>query len=100
MLLENRIALWDVIASCDIIESSDSSIRNAVPNDVPRIVNASGIDAVIANGRTAEKLYARYLEKEVGIGAVGLPSTSPANAAWSLDALIKRWGETLLPLLG
>lgn len=99
MLLSCNIALWDVIASCDIAGSSDSSIRNVVPNDVPSLVRGSEVEAVLANGGTAARLYARHLEDEVGIPAVKLPSTSPANASWTLDRLIGAWKEALEPYL-
>lgn len=90
-LLSNHIALWDVIGSCDITGSSDTSIRNAVPNDVRRILNCASIKAIYVNGKTAEKYYKMYLEKELGIAAICLPSTSPANASWSLEKLISAW---------
>lgn len=99
MLLSHGIALWDVIASCDIVGSSDSSIRNVVPNDVPSLVRGSKVEAVFANGGIAARLYAKHLEDEVGIPAVKLPSTSPANASWTLDRLIGAWKEALEPYL-
>ena len=90
-LLRSRIALWDVIASCEIVGSSDSSIRNAAANDIRPILRAAPIEAVFVNGRTAEKLYKKYTEPLVHLTAVCLPSTSPANAAYSLTALIEAW---------
>ena len=98
MLLQNRIALWDVIASCRIEGSSDSSIRDAVPTDLHTIMNTAGIRAVFCNGQTAFRLYARYQEKETGIPAIALPSTSPANAAYGLDRLVECW-KAILPYL-
>ena len=95
MLLEHGIALWDVIASCDIKGSSDASIRNVIPSDISRITDTAPIERVICNGGTAGRLYHRYLEREAGIRATVLPSTSPANAAWKLDALCERWAEAL-----
>lgn len=95
-LLEHGIAVWDVIASCDIIGSSDSSIKNVVPNDINRIVNGAPIQNIYVNGQTAFKLYKKYLLSVTGIMPVCLPSTSPANAAWSLDRLIDEWGKHLL----
>ena len=77
MLHAHHIALWDVIASCDISGSSDSSIQNAVPNDLPPILNAAKIQAVFCNGTTASRLYERYLLPVTGMQAVRLPSTSP-----------------------
>ena len=91
LLLSNGIALWDVIASCEIQGSSDSSIRNVVPNDIGIILNAAKINRIYVNGKTAEKYYQKYLFPGIGIEAVCLPSTSPANAAWTLDNLIDAW---------
>lgn len=91
MLLTHGLALWDVIASCDIKGSSDSSIRNAVPADICRILNAADIHTIIANGGTAFRLYGRYCEPLTNRPAVLCPSTSPANAAFSLDRLAANW---------
>lgn len=99
MLLEHGIALWDVIASCDIKGSSDASIKNVVPAQVERVLEEAHIGAVICNGSTAGRLYKRYLQWQVGLAAHVLPSTSPANAAWQLERLTARWQEELLPLL-
>ena len=90
-LLRNRVAAWDVIASCTITGSSDSSIRDVVPNDLRPILAGSKVTRVFVNGKTAERMYARYTEPVLGIAAVCLPSTSPANAAWSLQELIDAW---------
>ena len=90
-LLRNHIAVWDVIASCDIEGSSDSSIKNAVPNNFSDILKATPICQIYTNGGTAYKLYHKYCEKMTGIKAVKLPSTSPANASYSLDRLIGEW---------
>ena len=90
-LLEHRIALWDVIASCEITGSADSSIRSAVPNDIGEILSCADIQAVFTNGATAHKLYCRYLLPQIGRDAICLPSTSPANAAWTQARLITRW---------
>ncbi|MCR5041433.1 MAG: DNA-deoxyinosine glycosylase [Clostridia bacterium] len=91
MLLKNGIAVWDVIRSCEISGSADSSIRNVVPNDVGLILRASRVSRIFTNGKKADELYRKYLEAETGVKAVCLPSTSPANAAWSLDRLTERW---------
>lgn len=93
MLLAGHIAIWDVIASCDIQGSSDSSIRNVVPNDIGRIVQEVPDIRIFANGEKAYSLYRRYCEEKVGKPAVKLPSTSPANAAFSLERLVKIWEE-------
>ena len=99
MLLGHGIALWDVIASCDIKGSSDASIKNVVPAQVEHVLETAHIGAVICNGGTAGRLHKRYLQWQVGLTAHVLPSTSPANAAWQLERLTVRWQEELLPLL-
>lgn len=95
VLLNNHIALWDVIASCDIYGSSDSSIKNAVPNDIGFIIKNSKIERIFTNGTTADKLYKKYILPATGIEAMRLPSTSPANAAKSVDELVKEWAITV-----
>ena len=90
-LLRNGIAVWDVIKSCDITGSGDSSIKNAVPNDISVILKTAPIERIFCNGAASYKLYKRFLEPETGMAAVKLPSTSPANAAYSLDRLIDEW---------
>ena len=99
LLLRNHIALHDVIHSCDIIGSSDSSIRNVEPADLERILAVTGKVPILCNGGTAFKLYKKYQEKRLGIEALQMPSTSPANAAWKLDMLTEAWGEALRPLI-
>lgn len=99
MLQDAGIALWDVIQSCDIKGSSDSSIRNVVPVRLERVLLAANVQAVIANGRTAEALYHRYLQPNCTLPLTGLPSTSPANAAWTMDRLVPVWREALAPYL-
>lgn len=100
LLLRNHIALHDVIHSCDIIGSSDSSIRNVEPADLEGILAVTGKVPILCNGGTAYKLYKKYQEKRLGIEALQMPSTSPANAAWKLEMLVETWGEALLPLIG
>lgn len=90
-LLRNHIALWDVIGSCDIEGSADSSIRNVSANDLSVILNHAEIRQIYVNGQTAYKYYRKYSEKATGRSAVCLPSTSPANAAWSLERLTEAW---------
>lgn len=91
MLLQNHIAIWDVIQSCDIIGSSDSSIKNVVPSDINLILNRCDIKAIYANGKTAAKLYRKYTLEKTGRDIIELPSTSPANAAYGLEKLIIEW---------
>lgn len=95
MLLKHHIAVWDVVHSCDIIGSSDSSIKNVVPADIPRILKDSRIGRIFANGDKAYRLYKKYCEKETGRAAVKLPSSSPANAVFTLDRLTEVWGELI-----
>ena len=92
-LLEHHIALWDVVQSCEITGSSDSSIRNVIPNNLQPILEATKIQHIYCNGGTAYRLYLQYLFPKLGILCEKLPSTSPANAAWSLDRLIDAWGQ-------
>ena len=96
LILAHHFALWDVIASCEITGSSDASIQNAVPNDVTPILAHSQITRVFTNGKTAGKLYDRYLLPKTGITAQCLPSTSPANAAWTYERLLEAW-QAVLP---
>ncbi len=88
----NHIALWDVIASCDITGSSDSSIKNVVANDLTEMLDNADIKQIFVNGKTAEKYYNKYIRDTIGREAVCLPSTSPANAGWSMDRLVEVWG--------
>lgn len=99
LLLRNGIALWDVVASCEVKGSSDASIRDVVPARIERVTGVAHIAAVFCNGGTAARLYRRYLRERVGLDAVALPSTSPANASWSLERLEARWREALGPYL-
>lgn len=90
-LLRNRIAMWDVIASCRIEGASDSSIRDVVPNDLSRVLAVASIEAVFCTGGKSHQLYRRYQEPATGISAVKLPSTSAANASWSLERLVEAY---------
>lgn len=90
-LHRNGIALWDVIASCAVTGSADSSIKNVTANNISVILNNSNVKKIFMNGKTAEKYYNKYTKNTVGMTAVCLPSTSPANAAWSLERLIETW---------
>ena len=92
-LLRNGIAVWDVIAECDITGSSDSSIRNVKPADIRQILDAAKIERICCNGATAYRLYEKYLFPLCKREAVKLPSSSPANAAWSAERLMEEWGK-------
>lgn len=94
-LLSRGIALWDVIANCDIIGSSDSTIKNVSANDISVILNSANIKKIFVNGKTAEKYYNKYLKNTICRECICLPSTSPANAAWSLEKLITAWKVVL-----
>jgi len=96
-LLAHRIALWDALTSCEIKGSSDASIRNAVPNDLRLILDRAPISLIIANGQLAGRVCRSYLGDSLGQDFVVLPSTSPANAAWSLERLIDAWRKALCP---
>ncbi|XCP84781.1 DNA-deoxyinosine glycosylase [Roseburia hominis] len=96
LLLSHHIALWDVVDSCEITGSSDSSIRNVTPSDLTRITTASPIRHIYTNGGTADKLYCKYCFPMTQMAAIRLPSTSPANAAWSLERLLGEW-RVILP---
>jgi hypoxanthine-DNA glycosylase len=91
LLLSHGIALWDVLASCEIEGSADSTIKNAVPNDISWLLKETKIEKIFVNGKAAEKYYDKYMKKALGREAVCLPSTSPANAAWSTEKLIQAW---------
>lgn len=90
-LHKNHIVLWDVIASCDIEGSADSTIKNVVSNDLDAIIKNSKVKRIFVNGKTAEKYYNKYTKDKLGRAAVCLPSTSPANASWSIERLVGAW---------
>lgn len=91
LVLKHNLALWDVIHSCTITGSSDSSIKDVVPNDLSVILQNSSVDRIFANGALSHKMYMKYIFPQTGIEAVKLPSTSPANAAFSLERLAESW---------
>ena len=95
LLLNNGIALWDVIGSCEITGSSDTSIRNVKVNDISIITNSADIKAVFLNGKTAEKYFAKYVFAQTEAEHYTLPSTSPANAAYSYERLLDIWSESI-----
>ncbi len=96
LVLKNKLALFDVIKQCDIKGSGDSTIKNVIPNDLSPILDNSDIKRIILNGKTAEKYYKKYLLPVINIDYVTLPSTSPANAAYSLDRLIDEWKAKII----
>lgn len=90
-LSRHKIALYDSIYQCDIVGSSDASIKNVVPSDLKDIIKEADIKEVFLNGATSYKYYKKYHEKDLGLEGVKLPSTSPANARYSLDDLVNEW---------
>lgn len=95
MLLAGHVAVYDVIRACEIIGSSDSSIRNVIPADIESIVTHAPIRAVFTNGKTAGRLYKKYQAEHIDLPMIELPSTSPANAAFSLERLEEIWKQEL-----
>lgn len=93
MLLRHGVALWDVVARCEIAGASDASIRNPVPNDLDRILAVAPIQAIYATGSTAGTLYRRLIEPQLGRPITVLPSTSPANARWRVPALVEAYAQ-------
>ncbi len=91
LILESGLALWDSIASCEITGSSDASIRNVRANDISVILDSCRIERIYCNGRKSHELYQRYIMPRTGREAECLPSTSPANAQWTLDRLTEAW---------
>ena len=91
LLLNNKVAVWDVIHSCEITGSSDSSIKNVEVNDLTQILNAADIKKIFVNGKKAYSLYNKYMKQTVMKEAICLPSTSPANATWNIDRLVEEW---------
>lgn len=90
-LLRHKIALFDVIASCTITGSSDSSIKDVTVNDIEKIINNSKINCIFTNGNLANKLYHQYFDDKISLPVIKLPSSSPANASYRLDRLIENW---------
>lgn len=90
-ILSNNLALWDVIASCEIVGSADNTIKNVTPNDISIILNNAPITRIFVNGKTAEKYFNTYIKPIIHRSAITLPSTSPANATYSLNKLINEW---------
>lgn len=95
-LLRNNIALWDTIKSCEITGSSDSSIKNAIPNDIETLIQKTNIKAIFCNGNTSYKLFMKYFKNKINIPIICLPSSSPANAKFSLESLTEIWKEHII----
>ncbi|MBQ7669343.1 MAG: DNA-deoxyinosine glycosylase [Clostridia bacterium] len=92
-LLKYGIAVWDVIASCDITGSSDASIKNVTPNDLSIILEGADVRAIFTNGKTAHNLYRKYIFHATCREDICLPSTSPANAVWNVERLVREWSS-------
>lgn len=90
-LLDNNIALWDVIKECEISKSSDASIKNVIVNEVWDVIKNSNIKHIFTNGKKAYDLYNKHLSDKIGIKVVSLSSTSAANANKSLVNLIEEY---------
>lgn len=97
LILENDLALWDVLKQCEITGASDASIRNPVPNDIAGLLARAQITRIVTTGATAARLYEKWIEPETGMPCMALPSTSAANARMPLDALIAAYRKALLP---
>ena len=95
LALRRHVALWDTIHSCTIIGSSDSSVRDVVPNDLSVILESARVQRIFCNGALSHHMYCRYILPTTGIEAVKLPSTSPANAAFTMERLIGEWGRII-----
>ena len=95
MLKKHHIALWDVLESCTIVGASDTSIEDAVPNKISELVKATRVERIFCTGATAHRLYQKYCAADVGIDAVKLPSTSPANCAVSFEKLVEAYRKIL-----
>lgn len=90
-LLQHHIALWDVIASCDIKGSSDSSIENIQINNIQKLIQQTHIQKIYTNGKKAHDIYQKYCLPMTQIEDICLPSTSPANASYQMDRLLQYW---------
>ena len=94
-LHQHQLALWDVLQSCEILGADDSSIKNPIPNDFTFLLQEANIKAIFTTGKKATDLYMKYCYPDTHVEAVKLPSTSPANAAFSLEKLIGIWTEEI-----
>ncbi len=94
-LQKHKIALWDVVACCEIESSKDSSIKNITPNNIEYVLNNSSVEKIFTNGKTADKLYDKFFKDKIKLFKQNLPSTSPANASYRLENLILIWKEKI-----
>ncbi|HJB67483.1 MAG TPA: DNA-deoxyinosine glycosylase [Candidatus Fournierella excrementigallinarum] len=99
LILQNGLALWDVLERCTVTGAQDASIKDPVPVDLAALLEKAPVEAVFCNGATAFRLYEKLLRPSCGIAAVRLPSTSPANAAFGMEKLAAAWGAALGPWL-
>lgn len=99
MMHAHHVAMWDVIGSCTITGSADTTIKDVVPNDLSEILATARIEAIFTNGAKSTELYKKHIYPVTGIPSIKMPSTSPANAAFSLDRLREEWGKALEPFL-
>ena len=95
IIIGSGLAVWDVIHACSIRGASDASIKDVEPNDLAALVNRLGVQAIFCNGATSGRLYRKYAQPLTGLEAVVLPSTSPANAAFTMPRLLDAWGTAL-----
>ena len=98
LALRRGVALWDVLASCEIDGSLDGTIRNPVSNDFSGLLACSRIRAIFTTGKKAADLYRRLVRDAVGMDCIPLPSSSPANRNLS-DSAIREAYRSILPFL-
>lgn len=96
MLKEGKIALWDVLESCEITGSSDASIKNPIVNNISEIIEKSNISKILFNGKKSYQIYQKFYIDKPQVETYILPSTSPANATYSYDRLLEEWKKYLL----
>ncbi len=93
-LLAHHIAMYDSVEECDINASKDTDIKNVVPADIAGLVKSSKICRILCNGKASYNYFVKYNPALAHI-ATALPSTSPANAQFSLERLVKEWEKAL-----
>jgi hypoxanthine-DNA glycosylase len=91
-LRAHGIGLWDVIGACRRTGSLDSAVRDARPNDLALLRQcAPGLRLVVHNGGLSARALPRT--RALGVPALRLPSTSPANASWSFERKLQAWRD-------